>query len=183
MTFLNPWAALLGLAAIALPIVVHLLTRPRPVKVPLSTVRFVMQAVQQKRRRNRLRDWLILAMRTAAVALLALAFARPMLASAPRIDANAGGSVVRIVLLDSSLSMAEADGATSAFERARAEAARFLPTLSGMRANLIAAGARPHPVFDKTTLNIPALRDALSAMSPTLCRFSRPPRSRRRSDI
>ncbi|HTW93860.1 MAG TPA: BatA domain-containing protein, partial [Tepidisphaeraceae bacterium] len=159
MNLLNPWAALAGVAAIGLPVLIHFLTRPRPVKTPLSTIRFVREVVLQKRRRNRLRDLLVLLLRTAAVALLALAFARPMLASRPGIDPRASASVVRVVLLDDSLSMAEVDGASSAFERARTEAVRFLPAESGLQADLVVAAARPHPVFDRVTRNIAALRD------------------------
>ena len=41
MSFVHPWAIWLGLGAAALPIVVHLLTRPKPVRLPLSTLKFV----------------------------------------------------------------------------------------------------------------------------------------------
>ena len=67
----------LGIAAVAAPVVVHLLTRPRPVRLPLSTLRFVREAVRQRRARSWLRDLLVLLLRTAAVILLALAVARP----------------------------------------------------------------------------------------------------------
>src|SRR5260370_18748831 len=78
MGFLHPWAIGLGIAAAVLPVMIHWLTRPRPVRLPLSTIRFVREAVQQRRARNRLRDWLVLGLRTLAVLFLAWAVARPL---------------------------------------------------------------------------------------------------------
>src|SRR5205814_8123407 len=77
MNFLHPWA-LAGFAGIALPVIVHWLTKPRPVRLPLSTIRFVMQAVRQRRARYRLRDWIVLLLRAMAVMLIVWAFARPL---------------------------------------------------------------------------------------------------------
>ena len=68
MSFLHLWALPIGAAALAAPLIIHLLTRPKPTRLPLSTIRFVQQVVEQRRARQRLRDWLILALRTAAVA-------------------------------------------------------------------------------------------------------------------
>ena len=45
MTFLHPLILAAGVA-VGLPVAVHLLTRPKPVRLPLSTIRFVVQAVR-----------------------------------------------------------------------------------------------------------------------------------------
>ncbi len=60
MTFLHPWAILIGVAAAAGPVLIHWLTRPRPVRMPLSTLRFVREAVRQRRSWHRLRDLVLL---------------------------------------------------------------------------------------------------------------------------
>src|SRR6476469_5627299 len=114
---MHPWALGIGAAAISLPVLIHWLTRPRPVTLPLSTIRFVREAVQQRRARYRLRDIIILLLRTAAV--------------------------VRIVILDRSQSMAAVSGGVQAFERGRAAAAKQLAYTPGLRADLILAAARP----------------------------------------
>mgnify|MGYP000692485023 CR=1 FL=1 len=57
------------------PVLVHLLTRPRPMRLPLSTLRFIREAVRERRARHRLRDLIILGLRTLAVLLAALAIA------------------------------------------------------------------------------------------------------------
>src|SRR5947209_17959004 len=142
MNLLHPWAIFVGAAAVAGPVVVHWLTRPRPRTFPLSTLRFVRQAVQQRRARHRLRDWIVLLLRTAAVCLLGWAFARPLWGAKPPVAQNAGSSI-RIVLLDESQSMAAAEHGVQAFERARAAAAGHLTYAPGLSANLILAAAKP----------------------------------------
>jgi Aerotolerance regulator N-terminal/von Willebrand factor type A domain len=163
MNFLHPWAIAVGVAAIAAPLAVHWLTKPRPRRMPLSTVRFVLAAVQQKRSRFRIRDWIILLLRGLAVMLLAWAFARPLLGAKPLIDTTSDGSAVRIVLLDSSLSMSAISGGQQAFDRARAAAVRYIQYQPDLRTDLLLAAARPGPVFDAASTNFSALREALDA--------------------
>ena len=68
-------------AAVAVPILIHLLMRPRARLVSIGTLRFLKLAIKETTRRRKIRRWLLLAMRAAAVLLLALLFARPYLAS------------------------------------------------------------------------------------------------------
>lgn len=162
MTFLHPWALILGGAAAALPLAIHWLTRPRPVRVPLSTLRFVREAVQQRRARHRLRDFLILLLRIAAVLLLAWAVARPLLSRQALVVPGESGNALRVVVLDVSHSMAAGTNGIQLFERARPLAARHLADQAGLRANLILAGATPRPAFEQLSSNFPALRDELA---------------------
>src|SRR5688572_19787475 len=154
ITVLHPWALGVGAAAAALPVLVHWLTRPRPVRLPLSTVRFVMRAVQQRRARHRLRDWLILLLRTLAVVLLVWAFARPLWGSRPLVSALEVGDGVRVVVVDQSASMGAVSGGVSGFERARPVAAEYLSGGGALRANLILAGASARGVFDAPSSNV-----------------------------
>src|SRR5262245_15624656 len=104
MSVLHMWALGLGVAAATLPVIIHRLTRPKPITLPTSTLRFIQGAVRERRASHRLRDLVVLALRTAAVALLALAFARPFLGES---DASTGAeSATRVVLLDVSQSLA-----------------------------------------------------------------------------
>ena len=166
MTLLHPWAAALGVLAVSLPIAIHFLTRPRPRRVRLSTVRFVRQAIQQKKARFRLRDILVLLFRAAAVGLLGWAFARPMLGARPIVDPNQPGSVVRVIILDASQSMAAVSDNSTSMDRAKSAAARYLRYQPGLSADVIIAAARSDPVFDKVSTNIGALREAVSDVSP-----------------
>src|SRR5688572_3290947 len=165
MNLLHPWALAIGAAAVALPILIHWLTRPRPVTVPLSTLRFVREAVQQRRARHRLRDWIVLLLRAAAVALLAFAFARPLI-GAKALVADAPGEAVRVVILDRSQSMAAVANGVAAFERARPAAGKHLSYSPGRRVNLILAGAKPAAVFQSPSSNFGAIQEALAAAKP-----------------
>ncbi|HEY1786321.1 MAG TPA: BatA domain-containing protein [Pirellulales bacterium] len=162
MSFLHLWPIYLGALAAGLPLAVHWLTRPRPRKMPLSTLRFVREMAEQRRARNRLRDFIILALRVAAVLLLAWAVARPLLRTRAAEVPGEVGNVARVVLLDVSQSMAASQGGIEAFERARARAAEHFAYERGLRANLIRAGATARPAFDHLSNNQGALRDELA---------------------
>lgn len=160
--FLHPWALVLGIAAVGLPVAVHWLTKPRPVRMPLSTLRFVHEAVRQHRARHRLRDFIVLALRTLAVLLVALAVARPKLGEEPLVSDAQTGSAVRVVVLDVSQSMAALNHGVEGIERARTIAAAHLRYRPGLRVNLILAGASPYAAFAQPSQNLEALRDELS---------------------
>lgn len=165
MSFLHPWAIAIGIVAAAAPLAIHLLTRPRPVRLPLSTLRFVRMAVQQQRARHRLRDLLILALRTAAVLLLALAVAQPRWGEQPPVSDAQPGDAVRVVLVDASLSMAAREHGIERLERARTVAAGFLRYRPGLRANLVVGAAAPRAVFEQPSTNFDALRAELAGLS------------------
>jgi hypothetical protein len=108
MSFLAP-LLLAGLAALAVPIVLHLLQRERHDVVEFPSLMFLRRIPQETTKRRRLRHWLLLAARCLLLALLALAFARPFLRG--RAAAIGGGDGARevVVLLDRSASMGHGD--------------------------------------------------------------------------
>jgi hypothetical protein len=75
--FLSPWFAIAGLAAAAGPVIIHLLNRQRYRVVEWAAMDFLRQAVRRNRRIMRIRDLLLLALRTVVVVLFGLAMARP----------------------------------------------------------------------------------------------------------
>ena len=113
MTFLSP-LFLLGAAAAAVPIVLHFLKRQAEQRVRFAAVMLLKAAPVEHTSRRRLREWLLLALRVAALVLLALAFARPFFRSA-----SAGAATgTAVVALDTSFSMS----APGRFDRAKAMA-------------------------------------------------------------
>ena len=150
-----------GIGAGVLPLLIHFLTRPRPRRLAFSAVRFVMQAIQQRRARNRLRDVIILALRIAAVVLLGAAMSRPLTGARALVDVNESFDATRLVLLDTSQSMGAVWHGVAAFERGRAAAAKYLSGGPSVRGNLIVAGARANAVFDRPSANFAALRQEL----------------------
>ncbi len=110
ISFLSP-LFLLGAVAASVPILLHLLKRQPEARVKFSAVHLLRSAPVETTSRRRLRELLLLALRTAALLLLAFAFARPFMAGA----GAAGSSGVTIVAVDTSLSMS----APGVFDRAR----------------------------------------------------------------
>jgi hypothetical protein len=118
---------LAALAALAIPVVIHLLFRNRPRTVELGTLQFLQAVLRENARKRKMKRWVLLALRLACVALIALLFARPyLLATEP----GAGDRLV-VVLVDRSASM-DLKGAPTPFARA----------IEGARAVLSRAGAK-----------------------------------------
>ncbi len=67
----------MGVAAIAVPIVLHLMAKREPRKVVFPSIHFLTKRFESNRSRLRVRRWWLLALRIAAIAALALALARP----------------------------------------------------------------------------------------------------------
>ncbi|HVU89858.1 MAG TPA: BatA domain-containing protein [Pirellulales bacterium] len=76
MDFLNP-TILAGAGLAAVPVVLHLIMRQQPRLLEFPALRFLQARQQSNRRSMRLRHWLLLALRVAAICFLALALARP----------------------------------------------------------------------------------------------------------
>lgn len=111
---------------VALPIIIHLLFRQRTRNVLIGSVRFLHQVVKEHRRRRRVRQWILLALRMLALLLLALLFARPYWDESQR----KGMEQEVVLLIDRSASM-QAHGAQSetSFQRALGLASEELSRL------------------------------------------------------
>lgn len=118
MNFLTP-LFLLGGLAIAGPIIYHLVRRTTREKTPFSSLMFLLPSPPRLSKRHRLEHILLLLLRCAALALLALGFARPFLKQAPIVDPTAAQPKRIVVLIDTSASMRR-DGVWAA-ARGRAE--------------------------------------------------------------
>lgn len=114
MMFQNP-IAWLGLAAIAVPILVHLLGRRRARRLAFPTLRFVPASPLPPVRRDRLTDVPLLLVRVAAIATAAVALTQPLWLTASRAR-DVDRTLSRAVIVDTSASMAPS------IERARREA-------------------------------------------------------------
>ena len=106
MAFLTP-LFLAALAAIGAPVLLHMIQRQRTEVVEFPSLMFVRKVPFHSLRRQRIRHWLLLLLRCAALALLIAAFARPFLRSTALAVAGGGREVV--ILLDRSWSMAWGD--------------------------------------------------------------------------
>jgi hypothetical protein len=123
MGFLAPWF-LAGLAAIGLPLWLHLLRQFKRTPQPFSSLMFFERRVQSSVRHRRLRYLMLLALRLALLILLALAFANPFIL---RGTASQTRRKLTIIAIDRSFSMR----ANGHMERAKAEAHRLVSELPG----------------------------------------------------
>ncbi|MFQ5568205.1 MAG: BatA domain-containing protein [Rhodothermales bacterium] len=122
MAFLNP-LVLFGLAAAAIPLIIHLFNFRRPKKIDFSSLAFLKELQRSTMQRVRIKQWLLLLLRTFAIACLVLAFARPTLEG--DLTGSLGGRVHSSIalVLDNSLSMTLRDTQGEYLEQARDMAA------------------------------------------------------------
>lgn len=163
MSFLNI-IMLGGLAAVSVPIIIHLLNRRKFQKVVWAAMRFVKTSVERNQRRMRVEDMILLALRCLMLALLAIALARPAFKESG-IDLLGQSKVTGVVILDNSASMGMGDGTATRFEKAKKAAGQALETMpvgsatAVFLASDIANGVIPEPTFDFNLVR-KALRDA-----------------------
>ncbi|MEZ6089202.1 MAG: BatA domain-containing protein [Pirellulaceae bacterium] len=113
--FLQPlflWA----LPLVALPIVIHLINQNRHRTLPWAATMFLLQAQRMVRGIAKLRYWLIMLMRMAAIAGLIFAISRPM-AGGWLATTVGGAPETTIILLDRSASMEQVDPTTGRSKR------------------------------------------------------------------
>ncbi len=128
MTFLAPLLA--GLTALAaVPLIIWLLNRNRFKVVRWPALEFLLKTLQKSSRRLQIRELLLLILRTLAVVLMALALARPSIASGGFELLGLRGGVSAVIVLDHSLSMATRDGNGTRLDAAKARAQELVAKL------------------------------------------------------
>ena len=133
--FMNPLGLLIhpgllwtGLGLASVPLIIHLLNRRRVRRRDWAAMTWLLAAMKRHQRRLRLEHWLMLLLRMAAVALLGLALARPVLTDSALAGlVGARRSVVLVV--DTSYSTLAKVDARSVAERIQQEAGRLLDGL------------------------------------------------------
>jgi len=119
MPFVHPWIILTGAGAVAVPVLIHILNRTRFRIRDWAAMKFLMEAVRKNRRRLRIEELILLAIRCLIVLLLALALARFTGCGAMDVLPSAGaGSQMGVYLLDDSYSMGQKVGAGQVFSAA-----------------------------------------------------------------
>jgi hypothetical protein len=157
-----------GLVAAATPVVVHLLHRHRARVVDWGAMRFLMMLLRRSRRRLLLEQFLLLAVRTALLASLALALTRPALEG----DGDTVDRIVRhgrtaaVLLLDDSLSSA-AGRARPRLEAVKAMAHAYLDTLrQGDEVSVLPRSRLGEPCGEPL-LDLAAAHALIDALAPT----------------
>jgi len=145
VSVLHPGLLAAGLAAVALPILIHILFRRRRRPVSWGAMRFVIEAYRRQRRRLRLEQLLLLAARCLLIALVGVALARPIFGGSPL---QGTGPLDLYLLIDDSLTASlQGEDGVSALDRHKRRATELLERLDparGDRAGLITLASPPH---------------------------------------
>ena len=157
MGFLAPWF-LGGLAALGVPVFVHLLRRHITTPRPVSSLMFFEKGIQSSTRHHKLRYLLLFALRSALILLIVLAFANPFVRRA----AAGANDRLLLIVLDNSFSMR----AGTRFADAKQQALSTLAAKPhGQKAQIMALGGQlevlTQPITDDTQL-----RAALESVQP-----------------
>jgi len=165
MSFL--FAAALGVVLLAVaPFVAHLLQRRRADQRDFPPARLVPPSPPVARRRQRVDDRALYAVRTAAVVALAVLGATPFVhCSSLAIGRQGGASIAMVVVLDDSLSMLAEAGSTTRWERAKKAASELASgAREGDAIGIVLAGSPPRIALAPTT-DLSAARAVVSLLS------------------
>lgn len=119
-SFLN-LAFLAGLAAAAIPVLIHLFSRRKQKQIEFSSLQFIEEIAKRRVRRVTITQWLILALRVLVLTLVALALMRPALKGDFALGKSKGESSVALIL-DRSFSLRAATDTGLLFDEARRRA-------------------------------------------------------------
>ncbi len=166
MGFLAP-LMLAGLVALAVPIVIHLIGRPRAKIVRFAALDFLMGTKRRTRRRFLLREKLLLIVRIVAIAAVVLALAKPFTSCARKGPAVTRGPQAAVLVLDDSFASGYLVDGQPWIATATAEARKVLAQL-GPEAEVAivrASEGADHP--SELTRDHLKLRDQLLALAPS----------------
>ena len=163
MPFINPIVFWTGLAAVGIPIVIHLLNRRRYRMLDWAAMQFLLESVKRNRRRLRIEELILLALRCMVLLVLGAALAR--LTGCSAMNALPGGaeSQTAVFVLDDSYSMGQRVGGGTLFSAATHDVVERIAKLTDtdkLAIILTGAGADDEPFF-KPTYAANAERDVL----------------------
>src|SRR5215813_5645388 len=159
MSFLNP-LFLLGLTAVAVPVIVHLVRRTRAPRVEFPSLMFVRRIPQRTIRRRRMQNWLLFALRCLAFLLLVSAFVRPYFGSG-QADTNRGQRA-NVILFDNSFSMRYGNRFDQAKQRARA----VIDETRGNEPTALVTFGQGYEAQSRFTTDTGRLKAALDSVKP-----------------
>src|SRR5688500_3229802 len=171
MAFLSP-ILLSFLALASVPVIIHLLNRRRFQLVEWAPMKYLKLTIKTNRRRLRIEQLLLLALRTLMIVFLILAVARPVLSQAGGLGGwlgSGGGRVSRLVVIDDSLSMGYQVNRRPAFEAAKEVAAELVKATGAQDAiTAIVTSAPADPLVREAHLDDPSkLLGVLAGLSPS----------------
>ena len=165
MGFLAPWF-LAGVAAVGLPVWLHLLRKHKTTPLPFSSLMFFERRTQSSIKHRRLRYLVLFTLRTLLILLIVLAFARPFVQQ--RIPPRTRSNEITVLAIDNSLSMR----AGKRLADAKADAKSLVSSLKpGERAEVLTFASRVQVLSEVTDDHSP-LNGAIDSIQPSDARTS-----------
>ena len=130
MTFLSP-SILWGLLAISIPIIIHLISLRHTRDTEFSTLRFIKSLKHETIRNLRIKQWLLLLLRTIAILFLILMFARPLMTGTSTGKLAGDVESRAVIVVDNSASMAVLTDDGTLLDRAKSSLPAILQGLEG----------------------------------------------------
>ena len=160
MGFFTPWF-LAGVAAVGLPVWLHLLRKHRSTPLPFSSLMFFERRTQSSIKHRRLRYLVLFALRALLLALLALAFAHPYIKR--NILPRARSGEITVLAIDNSLSMQAGGRLAQAKQMAKSVVSRLRP---GERAQVLTFASRVAAISEVTD-DRANLNSAIDSIQPS----------------
>ncbi|MFO0891048.1 MAG: BatA domain-containing protein [Isosphaeraceae bacterium] len=165
LEFANP-GLLAGMAAASIPIILHLLNRRKYRETRWAAMQFLLAAIRRNRRRIRVEQWLLLALRTLLIALVVAAMAKPFLESFGNVIT--GRRTHRVLVLDGSMSMGYTTGGGTRFEQAKRLASQLVKdSRQGDTISVITMGEPPRVVIGDPLPNLAEVQKEIGDLSQT----------------
>ncbi|MCS7160008.1 MAG: BatA domain-containing protein [Gemmatales bacterium] len=128
LSWLVPAVSAIGAVFLAAPVIIHLLFRQKPKRLPFPALRLIQQRKRQLMRKLRLRHLLLLALRLLLLGGAIAALGRPLLSGAGRL-LPVGSPIAAILIFDTSASMSYQLEGQTRLQRAQTLAGEYLRSL------------------------------------------------------
>ncbi|HUU60627.1 MAG TPA: BatA domain-containing protein [Phycisphaerae bacterium] len=171
MPFIHPAILWTGLGAVSVPILIHLLNRRRFRLRDWAAMKFLLESVRKNRRRLRIEELILLAIRCLLIVLLAMALARLTGCAAMDILPTGRRSQTVVYVLDDSYSMGQKLGNTTVFSAATTDLVQQLEGLPKSYKAAVLLTSKPDPERAFFALNfitdVRSLTDRAKSLEPS----------------
>ncbi|HPN39136.1 MAG TPA: BatA and WFA domain-containing protein [Melioribacteraceae bacterium] len=128
MVFLNP-SILFGLIAAGIPILIHLLNLKRLKKIEFSTLEFLKELQKNKIKKVKIKQWILLLLRTLLIIFLVLSFSRPSVKTELLGKNNSTAKTTAVIIIDNTFSMSVVTDKGSYLNQAKSAAKKIINNL------------------------------------------------------
>ena len=158
---------LAGAALVGLPILLHLIMKQEPKRLPFPALRFLKQKQKTNQRKLRVRHFLLLALRMLLIALFCLTLYQPTLILSEGLNLAAEQPVDAVFVIDTSPSMGYRVGERSRLDDAKARAIALLDDLPANSRVAIIDPGDPDAVLPNWEPSLTSARERLEQLGET----------------